>query len=38
MNKADSLIFQNGMSKIEGSGGRRFFPYVFTEQGVVNNF
>ncbi len=30
----DSLIFQNGISK-QGRGGRRFMPYVFTEQGVA---
>ena len=30
----ESLIFQNGISK-EGRGGRRFNPYVFTEQGVA---
>ena len=28
-----NLIFQNGMSKKRG--GRRFMPYVFTEQGVA---
>lgn len=31
----DSLIFQNGMSKIRGRGGRRFLPFAFTEQGVA---
>ncbi len=31
----DSLIFQNGISKTEGRGGRRYFPYAFTEQGVA---
>ena len=30
----DALIFQNGISK-KGRGGRRFLPYVFTEQGVT---
>ena len=30
----DALIFQNGISK-KGRGGRRFLPYVFTEQGVA---
>ena len=30
----DSLIFQNGISKSR-RGGRRFMPYVFTEQGVA---
>ncbi len=28
------MIFQNGMSKT-GRGGRRYMPYVFTEQGVA---
>ena len=28
-----NLIFQNGISKTRG--GRRFMPYVFTEQGVA---
>jgi hypothetical protein len=31
----DSLRFQNGISKIKIRGGRRFSPYVFTEQGVA---
>lgn len=30
----DALIFQIGISK-KGRGGRRFLPYVFTEQGVA---
>ena len=30
----ESLIFQNGISKTQ-RGGRRFMPYVFTEQGVA---
>ena len=30
----ESLIFQNGISKAQ-RGGRRFMPYVFTEQGVA---
>ena len=30
----ESLIFQNGISKPK-RGGRRFLPYVFTEQGVA---
>ena len=30
----NSLIFQNGISKPQ-RGGRRFMPYVFTEQGVA---
>jgi len=33
--EADSLRFQIGMSKASGRGGRRYFPYVFTEQGVA---
>lgn len=33
--EADSLRFQVGMSKIEGRGGRRYLPFVFTEQGVA---
>jgi hypothetical protein len=33
--EADSLRFQIGMSKKSGRGGRRYLPYVFTEQGVV---
>ena len=33
--EADSLRFQTGMSKKEGRGGRRYFPYAFTEQGVA---
>ena len=33
--EADSLRFQTGMSKSEGRGGRRYLPYVFTEQGVA---
>jgi len=30
-----NLIFQIGMSKPEGRGGRRYLPYAFTEQGVA---
>lgn len=30
-----SLIFQFGISKPEGRGGRRHLPYAFTEQGVA---
>ena len=30
----DNLIFQSGISK-PNRGGRRFMPYVFTEQGVA---
>lgn len=30
----ESLIFQIGISK-QGRGGRRFMPFVFTEQGVA---
>src|SRR4030066_572313 len=33
--EADSLIFQIGISKTEGRGGRRFLPYAFTENGVA---
>lgn len=33
--EAYSLRFQLGMSKAEGRGGRRYLPYVFTEQGVA---
>jgi hypothetical protein len=33
--EADSLRFQIGMSKTTGRGGRRYLPYVFTEQGVA---
>lgn len=33
--EADSLRFQNGISKTEGRGGRRYLPYAFTEQGVA---
>ena len=29
------LIFQIGISKITGRGGRRYSPYAFTEQGVA---
>jgi len=30
-----ALRFQSGMSKAKGRGGRRYLPYVFTEQGVA---
>ncbi len=30
-----SLRFQIGISKPAGRGGRRYLPYVFTEQGVA---
>ena len=30
----ENLIFQSGISSTQ-HGGRRFFPYVFTEQGVA---
>ena len=30
-----ALRFQFGMSKREGRRGRRYWPYVFTEQGVA---
>ncbi len=33
--EADSLRFQIGMSKEKGRGGRRYLPFVFTEQGVA---
>jgi hypothetical protein len=33
--EADSLRFQIGISKPEGRGGRRYLPYVFTEQGIA---
>src|SRR5208283_6061571 len=33
--EADSLRFQIGISKAAGRGGRRYLPYVFTEQGVA---
>jgi len=32
----ENLIFQNGISKKQ-HGGRRFTPYVFTEQGVARD-
>ena len=33
--EAESLRFQTGISKPAGCGGRRYRPYVFTEQGVA---
>lgn len=33
--EAGALRFQIGISKTEGRGGRRYLPYVFTEQGVA---
>jgi hypothetical protein len=33
--EAASLTFQIGISKSRGRGGRRYAPYVFTEQGVA---
>ncbi len=36
-NEAESLIFQFGMSKTSGRGGRRYLPYVFTEQGSLKH-
>ena len=33
--EAGALRFQVGMSKGKGRGGRRYLPYVFTEQGVA---
>ena len=32
--EAESLRYQFGTSKTSGSGGRRYLPYAFTEQGV----
>ena len=29
------MRFQSGISKMAGRGGRRYLPYVFTEQGVA---
>jgi hypothetical protein len=33
--EAGALRFQSGISKMAGRGGRRYLPYVFTEQGVA---
>lgn len=33
--EAAGLRFQIGISKSNGSGGRRYLPYVFTEQGIA---
>jgi len=33
--EAEALRFQIGMSKVAGRGGRRYLPYMFTEQGVA---
>ena len=33
--EAESLRFQSGISKPTGRGGRRYLPYLFTEQGVA---
>ena len=33
--EVESLRFQTGISKPAGRGGRRYRPYVFTEQGVA---
>lgn len=33
--EADELTFQTGISKPSGRGGRRYLPFVFTEQGVA---
>jgi hypothetical protein len=33
--EAESLRFQSGISKPSGRGGRRYLPYLFTEQGVA---
>ena len=31
----EALLFQNGIAKNEGRGGRRSLPYAFTEQGIA---
>ena len=33
--ESEALIFQTGISKPTGRGGRRTLPYAFTEQGVA---
>jgi hypothetical protein len=33
--EANSLRFQIGISREKGRGGRRYLPFVFTEQGVA---
>jgi len=33
--EVSALRFQSGISKMAGRGGRRYLPYVFTEQGVA---
>jgi hypothetical protein len=33
--EASALRFQSGISKVARRGGRRYLPFVFTEQGVV---
>jgi hypothetical protein len=33
--EADCLIFQFGIPKTGGRGGRRYLPYAFTEQGIA---
>lgn len=30
-----ALRFQNGISNIEGRGGRRYLPYAFTQEGIA---
>jgi hypothetical protein len=35
MEEASTLRFQSGIAKSAGRGGRRYLPYVFTEQGVA---
>jgi hypothetical protein len=35
LEESSGLRFQSGISKPEGRGGRRYLPYVFTEQGVA---
>ncbi|HLE40773.1 MAG TPA: ORF6N domain-containing protein [Nitrospirota bacterium] len=33
--EVECLIFQFGISKTSGRGGRRYLPYAFTEQGIA---
>jgi hypothetical protein len=35
LKEASTLRFQSGISNAAGRGGRRYLPYVFTEQGVA---
>lgn len=32
--EGESLVFQIGISKSKGRGGRRFLPYAFTQEGI----